>query len=59
MKDLGTIRWIFIHHATIAKFLNETFFTLDIGVRNVTDLVGMEAIPTYQHLSLFPQPGGD
>ena len=45
MKDLGTIRRIFVHHATVAKLLDETFFSLDIGIRNITDLVGMEAVP--------------
>ena len=45
VKDFRTIRRIFIHNATIAEFLNETFFPLDIGVGNIADLIRMEAVP--------------
>ena len=46
VKNLGTIRWIFIHHTTIPEFLNKTFLPLNIGIRNIADFVRMETIPT-------------
>jgi hypothetical protein len=45
MEDLRTIRRIFIHHTGIAEFFNETFFSLNVGIGNIADLVGMETIP--------------
>jgi hypothetical protein len=45
MEDLGTVRRIFVHHTGIAEFLNETFFPLNVGIGNIADFVGMEAVP--------------
>jgi hypothetical protein len=45
VKDFRTIGRIFIHHATIPEFLNETFFSLNIGIGNIADFVRVEAIP--------------
>jgi hypothetical protein len=45
LENFRTIRRIFVHDATVAEFLNETFFPLDIGVRDIADFVGMEAVP--------------
>ena len=47
VEDFGTVGRIFVHDARVAEFLDEGFFPLNIGVRNITNLVGMETIPTH------------
>jgi hypothetical protein len=67
VKNLGTIRWIFIHHTTIPEFLNKTFLPLNIGIRNIADFVRMETIPTinirpngvHQNTAEGPANGGE
>lgn len=45
VEDFWTVRWIFVHNTTIAKFLDETIFSLNIGIGNIADFVRMESIP--------------
>lgn len=46
VEDFWTVRWVFVHNTTIAEFLNETIFSLNIGIGNIADFVRMESIPT-------------
>jgi hypothetical protein len=45
IEDFRTIGRVFIHDTTIAELLDEGFFSLDVGVRNIANFIRMEAVP--------------
>lgn len=45
VEDLRTVGGIFIHDTTVAELLNERFFPLDIGIRDIADFIRMETVP--------------
>ena len=44
-SNLWAERWVFKHDRAIAELLNETILALDGSVRDLGDLVAIEAIP--------------
>jgi hypothetical protein len=45
VEDFGTVGGIFIHDATVAEFLDETFLALNIGIRYIANFIRVEAVP--------------